>query len=447
MKITPRHTVYLNPIDQRIIHVQLPGGRNTTLYGRKTSSGSVRNIKSFRTIDRDGQNSNIFMAKMRKIGRVVTASGTTISFDWKSKCSVHVTVIFNKGQGQLDQDVLVCKFKQHKKQTFENSPVEDNILPPVERSQRKPPSRLRSKDSAHDHGAFIKIPVEIRSCNEPDSSAEVSASVIGQIANNNVMNKYLGSLSLYPGVYYIKLPLKPVSSRIDMEMNVCNSLTHSADHLCKYALANYFKFQNHICKKVKSSMKVLSGVTRAHVIDVMSTCESSFQTVLSFCKEFYANIENHCNIDNVMFYDSFVPGNVSVKVAATFPGNFSVYSEPFSLRIKENESFSVSVRRINDIRPKPRFIGFSVNPRDPRPFQRYNVTINYACASSTTKVDMRIIGSDNYHNNVTCHGVRDCNCCVLHVAGGAAHVMDKVLVTLNDPLTQTITTREIAVLF
>lgn len=447
MKTSPRHTVYTNPVDQRIIHLYLNGGKNTTLFGRKTAGGSVKNIKSFRSVDMDGLSSNIFMSKSRKISRVVMASGTTMSFDWKSKCSVHVTVIFNRSQGQLDKEIQLCKLKKTIKQNHDFSTVKENALSSFGGEHRQTSSRTRSKFSGQDYRSYIRIPVEIQSCNEPDSSAEVSATVVGEHKDHDIINNYLGSLLSYPGKYTIRLPCQSVNGQRDMETNVCTSFTQSADHLCRYAMSNYYKFQNYICKKVKAAMKVLSGVSRNNVLDVMNTCESSFRTVLSFCKEFYTYIKNNCNGDNVKFSDSFVQGNVSVKITATFPGNFTVYSVPFPIQIKENESFTTPVQRINDIRPKPRFIGFNVNPQDPRPFQRYNVTINYTCASSTTKVDMRIMGSDNYHNNITCHGVRDCNCCVLHVAGGAALVMDKVIVTLNDPLTQTITTREIAVLF
>ncbi|XP_071165572.1 uncharacterized protein [Mytilus edulis] len=449
MKKIPRHTIFINTVDQRIIHVNLPTNQNITVYGKKDMNGSVKSLKSFRSNDQYGVSSNIIMGKLRKISRIVSSSGTTISFDWKTKCSVHVTVIFNKGQGQIDQDITVCKIKpKHKKVEIEDNKETQNILPSSVDEKRN--MQRRSKNVIHHHhkGDFIKIPVEIKSCNEPDSSAEVFAKITAANHSENIIqNHFLGSLTSYPGLYHIRIPVKPVHRTESQESTVCQTFIHSANHLCKYASSNYYKFQRHICKQIKSSIKVMSGVSFSQVSDVITTCESSFQTVLSFCKEFYTNIDNNCNRDSIKFYDSFVSGNVSVQIIATFPGNYSVHSKRFDLKVKEDSPYSVTMKKINDIRPKPRFIGFSVNPRDPKAFQRYNVKINYACASSTTKLDMRIEGSDNYHSNITCYGVTQCNCCILHVAGAAAHVMDKVLVTLNDPLTQTITTREIAVLF
>lgn len=444
MKIIPRHTIYINPVDRRIAHLRVLNNLNITAYGRRYTNGSIKSLKSFQSRDQYDRSLSILMGRLRKVSKVISSSGTSISFDWRSKCNVHVAVLFNKGQGQIDQDVTLCRSKSKTKPVVKEDNNALNLLPSRKMSEKQ--SRSKRKLNHYNDQDVIKIPVEVKSCNEPDSSAVVSATVVST-NTTHTSNEYVGLLTGYAGLYHINIPDKPIVFNGNIEKNVCSSFTKTTSHMCKYVLSNYDKFQRHICRNIKSSMNVMKGLSISQIDDVIITCESSFSTVISFCIEYTTSIQHSCNRDNIIFYDSFVPGNISVLIIATFPGNYSVYSERFYLQVRENAPFETSTKMINDIRPKPRFIGFSVHPRDPQPFERYRVKIDYACASATTKLDMRIEGSDNYHNNVTCIGVTSCNCCVLHVAGASALVMDKVLVSLNDPLTQTVTTREIAVLF
>lgn len=131
---------------------------------------------------------------------------------------------------------------------------------------------------------------------------------------------------------------------------------------------------------------------------------------------------------------------------AIFPAGNIVDADGQILKIEPGASgllpYSFS---IEDDTREPMVTSLTVIPEDPAPNEDYLVHVTYICSTPSVIVNMHIIGTDGYQNDISCYGIG--SYCTLYVPGAEELVLDIVTIRISDPSQGFSFTRQVLVVF
>ena len=445
--------LFLNPLDPVIVDAKTPDGDNIYIIGEKDSNGNPIKVERFQVVDSDGNSTFTQLDDSGTITSAVHSSGMSLKFAWDENfTSVHLTLVLPDSSQQFFVKVdltdnstdatLIIDGQVIDKRSIDDVFEEENER--VKRPQAQHGQNYESKAgvrSKRETTSSAQVSINVLSCGEPEPDAIVQADVL----HDNVSTTYTAVASnITAGLYYIYIPT--TSSMINETIKEkCDSIEMVLDEACgwydklKKATSSFTKeLEKIICSYLGNSIKLFVPALR--LIPVYKFCKNVFKGIDFYCDKINAPIitgvtekkksELICDLiteytDNVI---NLFSGDIDIYFTpfALFPAGHTIKSPSKILSLAPGSSIVSTPFTINDDKSL-QITSLVVDPADPDPGQGYRVYVQYECYTDSTYIHMTILGTDMYHDQISCTGGPSC---ILHVPGAAPEVQDTVTVKI-----------------
>ena len=453
--------LFTNPLDPVIIGAKTPDEDNIYMIGEKDSSGNPTKVRRFEVVDKDGNSAFTKLDENNTITSAVDSSGMTMKFKWDSKyTSVEVTLVLPDSSQQITINVDLTDNTTNatldlEDELFDKRSIDDNEMP-QERQESHINYAEKEVRSKKDTTNSARVSINVLSCGQPEPDAIVKADA----TFDDSTTRYTAVPSDTSGLYYIYIPTVASSTIGEDIGEVCSAIEMVLDEACSWygelkEITSYFtkhSVDKLICYYLGNGIKLV--VPQLNLLPVYKFCKSIFKGVNYYCNKINAPIlsgvidkkksELICELitdytDNAI--DSFRDTEVSLTPFAIFPAGHTVIGSSKVLSLPPGSSVVSTTFTIDD--RSLQITSLTVVPADPDPLEDYVVTVRYKCYTSSTSVEMSIVGTDEYTNTIYCSGGPSC---VLYVPGAVALVRDMVTVRISDPSHPTIT-RKLFIIF
>jgi hypothetical protein len=449
---TDSFKLHVNPVDPIIMSLETD---EETIYmlGNKTSDGLPQSIDEFQIVNGE-ESTFVSMGSDGSVSSAVNTDGLQLDFIWgENFTTLHASLVLVNGSEQISINIDLSKSVDANFTDFENDinirkrNVEEEESP-IDHKGKEKNAKLKHSRTKRQSMNFVSVAISVESCEVPEPDARVFADVLldydEDTGRNSGSMRYTGVKTLEPGQYHVQIPTSDTSDVGDKAEMICDKIEMILGEICDtYSKVNKYVrlFSKHdadsvICFTLGTGLRLAFPALR--LLPIHRFCKTAFRGLKTYCNRANADLgfgmtpaKLVCDalplVDNVL--NLFGQEKVLFTPFAVFPHGNTVATQGRVLRLSPGSSTVDEEFNIDNDQDQVRITHFSVFPFDPAPFQDYEVTVSYECYSSNVAVQMSIIGTDGYMNQVACSTGPHC---ALYVPGAEALVRDSVIVTIHD---------------
>lgn len=424
-------------------------GEQLQVLGDKDGDGIASSVESLILEDKDGNTTYVTLNPSNSLpDSVSTSSGASIQYEWSDDLSmVHVTAVSPDGLFQVTVNVNLSNID-------DNTDIKRDA---IKQEFVAKPSTKKKRQSDGDN--ILNIPVNVYQCEEPKTNARVFGKARLNYDEEELEwtgeRLYQAVTTSTDGLYYIQLSTGEQSTIGQAVEDVCEQVATVLGHSCTL-IGHVSKAQETaICIAIASAAELLTAAVPGDFFFVNRACKAGFRALRLYCDTVGKSVPGGPSIadlicESVSFTDNiidfFETDTIFLQPYVEFPEGNRVDAEGEILRIAPGTSgVSQTSFTIRDDKTEPVITSLIVSPGDPEPYQEYYVNVTYICSTPNQIVNMTILGTDLYQDNIQCYGMSES--CSLRVPGAEELVVDLVTIKVSDPAVGYFFIRQVIVVF